>query len=662
MAGPDDDIIVARSAWPVRHNLLRVFLPGFQRILDAFEPTHVHVEEEPFSLMAAQMAVYANRRRIPFSFFSWENLERELPYPLRAAEALTTASATSAIAGSEGARLRLCRRLPAWTIDVVPQLGVQDPITREFPAEPLPKLRVLFAGRLVAEKGVMDLAATATLCPTAHYTFLGSGPMEAQLTAMAAYEPRIKVAGPAPHGAVEAIMRDFDVLVLPSHSTKSWSEQFGHVLIEAIASGLVAVGSSSGAIPEVVGDPRLTFHPGKISDLAAILNRLAENVGWRTRIQGRQAQRVADGFTHAAIAARTVAHLTRPGRPRVSIIPDSPAEDWRSMEIYAGELIARLTSSDRVDVRVLGYPDASLYKRLPRKFRIAVDRYLWMPTILALVNPGLRHIVDQSYAHLVSAQPGTKSIITCHDIGPLEENRRSLGVLLYRLAIGRLRLADLVLTDAESTKRTVERLLHVDPARIRTIPLGVDERFFDVTWGHGLHPLVLLHVGSNAAYKRIDIVADVAENLRRLGLNVELWKVGADTPKPIVDKLQSAGVPVKDYGFQRREMMPEIFSRASMLLFPSDREGFGLPVVEAMAVGLPVVASDIPVLREVGQDSVVFVRSRDSTAFAQAVLHLANDPVMASELSRRSRLQAERYSWTEAARSVLESYVQLSSP
>jgi glycosyltransferase involved in cell wall biosynthesis len=98
----------------------------------------------------------------------------------------------------------------------------------------------------------------------------------------------------------------FDVLVLPSRSTAGWKEQFGHVLIEAMAMGIPVVGSDSGEIPNVIGRGDLVFGEGDAIALARILRRLVEDEEWREEVREYGLDRVERLYTHDRIAERLV--------------------------------------------------------------------------------------------------------------------------------------------------------------------------------------------------------------------------------------------------------------------------------------------------------------------------------------------------------------------
>ena len=117
-------------------------------------------------------------------------------------------------------------------------------------------------------------------------------------------DQRITWVPAVPHEQVPRIMSHLDVLVLPSRDTSTWSEQFGHVLIEAMAMGIPVVGSDSGAIPDVIGSVDLVFPQGDARALADILERLLQDVPWREQMGDWGRLRVQELYSDEAIAMR----------------------------------------------------------------------------------------------------------------------------------------------------------------------------------------------------------------------------------------------------------------------------------------------------------------------------------------------------------------------
>ncbi len=290
--------------------------PRFGAVLDRARPDLVHVDEEPYNL-ATFLALRASLRRGARTlFFTWQNLARRYPPPFAWFERFAYRRAGGAIAGSRTAAEVLRAKGYAGRLWTIPQFGV-DPDEFHPPAErgadETHDLRVGYAGRLVAAKGVdVALAAVAGLGPDVGWRLdiVGDGPERPALEAAAAaagVADRVRFQPWLASGAMPDFYRGLDVLVLPSRSTPSWIEQFGRVLIEAMACGVVCVGSDSGEIPHVIGDAGSVVPEGDVGALRAALARLAASPDLRRDLAAAGRARVLARFTMARVASETAA-------------------------------------------------------------------------------------------------------------------------------------------------------------------------------------------------------------------------------------------------------------------------------------------------------------------------------------------------------------------
>jgi glycosyltransferase involved in cell wall biosynthesis len=309
-------LTLAPEAVPYRVIPSRVFLNGrigayvYRDGLGALRrarPDIVHAEVEPSSLAALQCLLAA--RGSPFVIFTWENLEGPPRVLSRSIERLVVRRAAFVIAGNQAARARMLRRgVPSDRLAVLPQFGV-DPgryaagdrgRVRIPPGPPV----VGFVGRLVPEKGV-DLLADAMEQLEVRLAVVGDGPGRIDLERRLAAWPDGKaiLAGSVRDTDVPDYLACLDVLVLPSRTTAAWAEQFGRVLIEAMAAGVPVVGSSSGAIPEVIGDAGLIFPEGDAGALRRQVEWILLDPMTRSTLTARGRQRVRARYAEAVVAA-----------------------------------------------------------------------------------------------------------------------------------------------------------------------------------------------------------------------------------------------------------------------------------------------------------------------------------------------------------------------
>ena len=150
-----------------------------------------------------------------------------------------------------------------------------------------------YVGRLVEEKGILDLIQASRYLPAHNLKIVGTGPLLDFLKR----RNHLEVIEGVDHAGISDVLRQIDILVLPSRTTATWAEQFGRVLIEAMAVGTVCVGSDSGEIPWVIGRPDLIYREGNVRDLANILEGLMSDPFRWQQISANLASRVRAHFT-----------------------------------------------------------------------------------------------------------------------------------------------------------------------------------------------------------------------------------------------------------------------------------------------------------------------------------------------------------------------------
>ena len=303
------------------------YYPRLGRVMREVQPDVVHIEEEPYNLATFQAMRLARRSRASTVLFTWQNLRRHYPPPFSWMESYTLAHADVLLVGnSEGVDVWQDKGYDG-PIEAIPQFGVDPdtfcPIARPIrQSKPSILLRrsarrpsreevvIGYIGRLVPEKGVdVLLEALAQLRGPWELRILGSGPDQDRLEKMAQWLgilPRVSFDVPIPSTQLPYYYSGLDVLVLPSRTMPNWKEQFGRVLIEAMACQVVVVGARSGAIPEVIGDAGLTFAEGDHADLRAQIQRLLDNPALRYDLAQQGRQRVLDHYTQSQVAERTV--------------------------------------------------------------------------------------------------------------------------------------------------------------------------------------------------------------------------------------------------------------------------------------------------------------------------------------------------------------------
>jgi len=260
-----------------------------------------------------------------------------------------------------------------------------------------------------------------------------------------------------------------------------------------------------------------------------------------------------------------------------------------------------------------------------------------------------------------------REVVTVHDAFPITgrdystpEFQQRFSALL-REAVGR---AARVITDSEYTARQLQAHCGVEPERIRTIPCGVDEPTGTLSSERerlvGPGNEMLLSVGN------LEVRKNLVNALRALALLPERYRlvmVGGDGygAEAIHAFIREQGLErrVVRLGFVAAERLPVLYESASALLFPSLEEGFGFPVLEAMAHGLPVVTSDTSSLPEVGGDAALYADPLDVEGIAGQCARAVEDLALRRELIEKGRARARQFTWRRAAEAVLRVYEEV---
>lgn len=290
-------------------------------ILRAFRPDRVHIEEDPYSAVGVE-AVTMIRLLCPdtkISFFVWDNLARTPQFPLNLIKwALDKYSLTKAdlvvCGNAEGAALVREKRGFTGKTAVLPQLGLNpdnylDPQRGQAKKKELrvPDGSVLigYVGRLVLEKGLLHLLQALEQLKDLPWSLLilGSGPLEPEvIRAKEIFGERLIFQKAVPHSEVPLYIQALDLLVLPSFSTPAWKEQFGIVLAQAMLAGIPCIGSSSGAIPDVIGPGGIIFVEKDVADLRLKLKEMLSSEMLRKKLSSAAREYALKNYTHAAVA------------------------------------------------------------------------------------------------------------------------------------------------------------------------------------------------------------------------------------------------------------------------------------------------------------------------------------------------------------------------
>lgn len=285
------------------------FWRGLGRLLREVRPDILHIDEESFNLSTFQAMRLGTQQGARCLFFNWANIYRRLPPPFSWFERHNLTHAAYAVAGNQEAAEILRRKGYRGPLRVIPQFGVDEEVFRPEPCShpPTEGFTIGYAGRLVPQKGLLDLLEAVAGLPRARLLLAGRGQLESTLRRRAAQPDlhgRVDLLGRVPSAELPDFYRHLDVFVLPSRTTPNWKEQFGRVLIEAMACGVPVIGSDSGEIPHVIGDAGLVFPEGDIAGLRRHLEQLQNDPALREELGRQGRERVLARYTQEQIARK----------------------------------------------------------------------------------------------------------------------------------------------------------------------------------------------------------------------------------------------------------------------------------------------------------------------------------------------------------------------
>ncbi|MEQ8712193.1 MAG: glycosyltransferase family 1 protein [Cyclobacteriaceae bacterium] len=347
---------------------------------------------------------------------------------------------------------------------------------------------------------------------------------------------------------------------------------------------------------------------------------------------------------------------------RIVIIADVMDTGLGGMKTYADNLVRCIPEVDTINeyyiinltrtdcdrnVSFISIP----YTRYPGKFFI---RKFWqVPKKIRSLKPDV--VLETTHIGPFFLPKGVKRLTVIHDLSTFIHpkhytwiNRMSERMLLP----GIIRRADHLITVSESTKRDIQTLFDVASDRLTVIPLGVEEIFRPtrdqaILDKYGVVRPYFLHVGTIQPRKNIEMLVDAYERFRDANpMKVQLVLVGKIGWKSerVIDKIKKSqySSDIIQTGHVAKEELPVFYSMCNLFVFPSHYEGFGLPLLEALACGAACVSADNSSLREVGGDRVNYYGGGNHFDLSQAMINFSlRDQTNLDPLAMHSKV----FSW-----------------
>jgi len=383
---------------------------------------------------------------------------------------------------------------------------------------------------------------------------------------------------------------------------------------------------------------------------------------------------------------------------RVAILADFVEERWPSMDLMAEMLQKHLSLeySSSIEATLVRPSFVAIAGRLPN--RIAAERAhnadrifnrfvrypLWARTHRK--NFDLFHVTDHSYSQLVHQLPADRTIVTCHDLDtfrcilepPTEARSRPFRAMARYILRGLQRAARVICPSVQTQQALIlNRLVAAD--RLGVVPNGVhpalsapitssaSAKSEELLGKPDMGTLEVLHVGSTIPRKRIDVLLQTFAGLTDEFPTARLVRVGGgltSEQQQLARELHLEG-RIVELPFVERDVLAAIYRRAAVVLVPSEAEGFGLPIIEAMAGGRTVVASDLPVLREVGGDAAIYCPVGNVPVWTDTVERVFRRDAAGGDTIGSHRdaaiARAAQFSWSNYAAKYAEVYRAMSA-
>ena len=368
---------------------------------------------------------------------------------------------------------------------------------------------------------------------------------------------------------------------------------------------------------------------------------------------------------------------------------------------YGSSVVSQLLARDHDNhYRALAFADdRPKFKAIPP----AELKYEYLPLPRQIYNQWFKRIGQVSINRWLKKRPdvviypnfvnfpkikNTKSIVVIHDLAYLEApqtlTKRSLGKLekvvpksfvrpnlhyLEKFVPRALEQATAVVAVSEETRDAIAAQYGLNASDITVIPNAVDEKFFSrrsaeelqaVRVKYGLPDDFILFLGTIEPRKNImnllEGYASLPAKLREQYPLVLAGKKGWNSEgiDQRVQELLEEGNSILTTGFVDDEDLPALLKAANLLLWPSIHEGFGLPILEAMAAGTPVVTSDLAPMNRLGEDAALFVTPDKPVTITSAVRRVLESPKLAKEMTKKGKLVAKKHRWDNSAQAMLE--------
>jgi glycosyltransferase involved in cell wall biosynthesis len=323
-----------------------------------------------------------------------------------------------------------------------------------------------------------------------------------------------------------------------------------------------------------------------------------------------------------------------------------------------------------------GKGELDIYRH-PRAHFVSLPIHPWKPVEIAFDLPYARLVreLGLDLLHFPNQFGGgflprsIRRVATLHDLTPvlLPRTHPLLRVAAYRmLARISLRKCDRVIVPSRATRHDVVEMGYADSSRVAVIPMGLSDSFqpsaqtSEFTKTYNLTRPFILNVGVLEPRKNQLLLFEVLRRIRETGVDIELVIIGREGwrwENPLERaEFESLRSHIRIFTDVPEAALVEFYGRASAFVYPSIYEGFGLPIIEAMACGTPVVASNNSSLPELGQQAALYADARDAGSFVMQVKRVLDDDALRQRMIAAGKERARQFSWRGTMKLTAELY------
>ncbi|WP_410507580.1 glycosyltransferase family 1 protein [Methanosarcina hadiensis] len=332
------------------------------------------------------------------------------------------------------------------------------------------------------------------------------------------------------------------------------------------------------------------------------------------------------------------------------------------MSKYQKEINERIKD---IKLNPIEYPKVSKNKEINNAVKYLVYPYIVKKHVK---KNNIKHITSQDLAYILKLVKLERTIVTCHDLIPWVYDNNRLPT--WKLNMRGLKKADRIITVSEYSKNEIIKYVGYSEDQITVIPNAVDHNNYYVKRNRGIvkklgisdTEKVILYVGSEQPRKNVPFILEAISVLKKKLPEIKLLKVGTPQVPGAREKLLKL-IEVLDIqkevvfvGYVSEGDLTKYYNAADLFVFPSLYEGFGLPPLEAMACGTPVITSNLTSLPEVVGDSAITIDPYDVNEFAEAMYDLLTDENLRKEMINKGLKRAQLFNWEKSAEETRQVY------